>query len=732
MVQGTTKDSELSGAPEEPGTRSGRGVRAALAVGLTLLVAIGVAGLFDVAQNGEALSALESGQTVLLWLAIGCAVAFLGGAAAWLLGGLATLLPNHFPGRRAPERVALGVLGLELLFLVFSLLERRWFGAYTAFVLSTLVLLFCWRWGFRASRRTWTRSTRGPALVSLALLLALGFVLGSGLFSAVPPSGRVALAGLALASIFAMHLRGFRGPERVVGGAAVLSLPALVSAAVVPFAGIPAVAGASEMAAREVGPGRPNVVLIVLDTQRTDYLGPYRDDSAPGYVPDTPELDRFAAQSTVFESCFATAPWTVPSHASLFTGLQPLQHGASFEHHRWLDDEFTTLAESLAEAGYRTAGFSANAYLRNANLQQGIQDFRWLGATFEQLHLRPFLQFLGFPEKWADNGAAHATECVESYLTETRDETRPQFLFVNLLEPHWRYLPPLKERREHLPQGHGLWSATRAATPLFGPFLLAGSHAGPEVQPVLRSMYAASVAYQDRRLGELLATIDEHLDPQNTLFVITADHGENLGEGGRFGHAFAINDHLLHVPLIVRQPGVFGAGARVSGLCSLLDLPTTIVELVDGAEMPQAEGRSLVPARFEPRTQVFAKSDPYYGHLAHMDGFTGLQRDVADFARPLFSVREERYKLVARSEPAPHALTHQLFDLEQDPDELRDVAAEKPQVTARLLAALEAWLASQRLYERAPGGGATATFGAAQREDTLELLDRTGYFGRRD
>ena len=437
------------------------------------------------------------------------------------------------------------------------------------------------------------------------------------------------------------------------------------------------------------GTRRPHVVLIVLDTLRADHVGVY---GHPGGL--TPELDAVARDGAVFEEAFAPAPWTVPSHASLFTGLFPRSHGASTVHHRWLDGEFETLAEAFAEAGYRTAGFSANPYLEESNLHQGFATWTSLGRSARGLRIRPLLELVGWPAALADHGAAEAVDAVERFLADRSEPGAPRLLFVNLLEPHWRYLPPLPERGAFLPEGTGLVAASLLASRVYGPLLMAGEPVKGPVEAVVRAHYAAAVRYQDRQLGRVFASLERHLDARHTLLVVTSDHGENLGEAGRWDHVFALNDHLLRVPLVVRFPPVFGAGERVEGLCQLVDVPVTVAELVEGVELPGAvAGRSLAPGRFEPREWIFAEGDPYYGHLERMAAWTGLQRDVGELARPLQAVRSRDHKLVLRSGREPR-----LFAPADDPDEERDLSGEGAEVAAELLRAHAAWLDEQPAY----------------------------------
>jgi arylsulfatase A-like enzyme len=511
----------------------------------------------------------------------------------------------------------------------------------------------------------------------LGLGRAAAALLGAGLAAAIlaaveqgalgRPLGLAALLAAALLAARASALRTFErvGRWRVRRG---LALAALAGLAVAPVVGRRlARCGAGELASR--AGGSPDLVLIVLDTQRADHLGAYGDPRGL-----SPAFDAFAREGALFNSCFSPAPWTVPSHASMFTGHFPPSHGCSFEHHRWLDHDFTTLAEALQARGYQTAAFVANEYLFESNLLQGFEVAEPAGASCARLAIRPLLELIGWPARYADHGATDALERVDAFLARERDPERPLLLFVNLLETHWRYLPPLADRLDRTRPQPGVAAATGVSRRFYGPLVMAGKRIDGPVEASIRALYAAAVRYQDRRLGELLEVLRRRLDWDRAAVAVTSDHGENLGEGGRYDHVFAVNDALVHVPLAVRYPPAFPAGSRVEGLCQLVDLPVTLFALSsrDGAATlgEGLAGRSLLPGKFEPRDVVLLFGDPYLGHLGAMELFAGFNRDVLGFAAVLRGVSDGWHKLVRSS-----AKGEELFDLAADRDETRDLSA---------------------------------------------------------
>jgi len=535
---------------------------------------------------------------------------------------------------------------------------------------------------------------------TVGLWVALGapLALAAGLLAA-PTLGRTALAeGSARAGLVLLILSPL--------AAAVLGFARSDTAVLVTGSSNPA-----------PGATPAHVVLIVLDTLRVDRLGAY------GAKSPTPAFDALARQGVLFDRCFAQASWTVPSHASLFTGLYPSSHGASFEHARRLDDGFTTIAESLGSRGYRTAAFVANPHVALANLDQGFERYREIAAPFARLAVRKPLALLGGPARWIDEGTAEGVDAIERFLAEPvphrSEPAAPLFLFVNLLEPHWRHLPPYAERSEALSELGGIVAGTWTSTRFWGPFAMArGGLETPRELATLRALYDAEVRYQDHLLGRLIAALDARLDPERTVLIVTSDHGENLGEGGRFDHVFALNDHLIHVPLLIRYPPRFLPGSRRSDLCELVDVPATLADLL-GHPSPAGPGLPL-GRHAAHRRFVHAEGDPYLDHLDRMAEAGGSDFDRARYAAPLRSVRGPRYKLVTSSE------TSALFDLETDPDELEDVSSRLPAQRRELEAELERWQASLPRY-RADPSDSTGSAAPMIDEEARDRLDALGY-----
>jgi arylsulfatase A-like enzyme len=643
-------------------------------------VALAGSGLGLGAATGAALGLLDGvvrlgGSEVELAL-LGALAWSAASALAGLAVGLACGTCDVLLGRRAP-RVTLSVAAL----LGIAVQLVGWLGAAMPFALLFLPL------GFAAAALAvrWPAGLRGVRGGASALAVVLGAL---GAMRALTAGGlhgeSLALAALGAVVVASLGL-GALAARRPRATLALLAL-ALTGATMPAWRLLLPSAPASE--ARTPTPpsdGSPNVVLVVLDTTRRDHLGLYGNPRGL-----TPWLDGFARGATVYEDAISPAEWTVPAHASLFTGLYPAVHGASFARARWLDDGHVTLAELLRNAGYETVSLVANRYLANTNLLQGFDEQLALspykGARFQTAALA-----LGWPARWVDKGASRARAELERWLAGRRDPAQPFFLFVNLVEPHAPYAPPWRERRRRLPPGvsYRFASAFGLSFVPIAQFARRDAPAPPRAD-VVRGLYDAEVAYQDGHLGRLFATLARRVDLDRTLVVITADHGENLGEGGRWDHAFAVNDALVRVPLVIRLPARFPAGLRVAGQCDLVDVLPTVLDVL-GRPAPRADlpGRPLAPDRFAPRAVTFQESHPFYDHFGLMAPAVGLHRDIVRFARSLHAARGDGFKLVSRSDGS-----ELLVDL-SDPDETVDVSAAHPAEAARLRAALAAWRTAQ-------------------------------------
>lgn len=317
---------------------------------------------------------------------------------------------------------------------------------------------------------------------------------------------------------------------------------------------------------------RPPIVLVTLDTTRKDALAPY---GGPPEV--TPHLARFARGATVFTRAHATSPWTVPSHGSMFTGLYPREHGGGVTSER-MPMKAETLPEVLRRKGYFTAGFAGGLLLHHHfGLGQGFHVYR-------------------DPDGFETKG-----DVLSGYWRDVLSTApMPLFLFVNYFDPHAPYEAP-KPYRERLgveAKAEAAPEATvrrfargdREAFPALAEAKIEVGEAGKEA---LRAAYLAEVAFSDAQLGELFTALRERGLYDEALVVVTADHGELLGEDGLFFHSYRLDPELVEVPLIVKWPGQ-REGFRIEALTSIVDVFPTILRAAE-VTVPQQRGLLLKP-----------------------------------------------------------------------------------------------------------------------------------------
>lgn len=327
----------------------------------------------------------------------------------------------------------------------------------------------------------------------------------------------------------------------------------------------------------------PNVLLLILDTVRDRNLGLYGYDRAT-----TPELTSFARGGVTFERAVAPSSWTLPTHATLFTGTWPWEHEADWA--RGLDELDPTLAEAFSDRGYVTGGFVGNLYYasQRTGLDRGFLHYddrpRWTERMVEQSWLagaivRRINRLRGEYDLLARRTAAELNDATLSWIDRRAD--RPFFVFINYYDAHGPYLPPVSTDR-------------------FGPidergWLADGEPPSAEAAARLLPGYDASIHYLDARIGELLDALEERGALDNTIVVVTSDHGEEFFEHGLLDHGNSLYLQALGVPLVVRYPPAVPAGRRVAEAVSLRDVPRTIVELAGLGDDDGLPGTSLAP-----------------------------------------------------------------------------------------------------------------------------------------
>jgi arylsulfatase A-like enzyme len=336
--------------------------------------------------------------------------------------------------------------------------------------------------------------------------------------------------------------------------------------------------------------GAPNVLLVVLDTVRASSLSVY------GYErPTTPELEAFAEHAVMFRTSFATTSWTLPSHASMFTGRYPYELSADWE--RPLDGAEPTLAEVLRDAGYRTGGFVGNIEYtsRETGLARGFQHFGDWPLSFGRVASESSLAFF-----LLDNPAVRrlmnayepfvqrpAEEVIGEFLAWKRSTAaggQPYFAFLNLYDAHEPLIPP----EPYLSRFGATSDRRRAMTfgRLNGGALRPGDPLTPAELDMEERAYDGAIAYLDAEIGRLLRVLSAEGELQSTVVIITSDHGEHFGEHGLRSHGTALYSPGLHVPLLIGLARPTPVAGPVDTPVSLRDLGATVLDLVGIREHP--------------------------------------------------------------------------------------------------------------------------------------------------
>ena len=423
--------------------------------------------------------------------------------------------------------------------------------------------------------------------------------------------------------------------------------------------------------AREEAPEPRHLILVSLDTVGAKHLGAYGHGR-----PTSPNLDAFAAEGVLFENAIAPAPWTLPSHASLLTGLYPGRHGAVTAESS-MPADVPTLAGLLSAHGFASAAFVNAIFMAESfGFSQGFD-------TYELL-----------PEDQSARGAASKiSNRALAWLEEQRE--RRIFLFVHYFDAHSDY--------RSLPRFERMLDARRNRVDGTTEQLLEVIRGELELRPddieALEHLYDAGIRQLDHDLGRFFAELAARGWLEDSLVVVTSDHGEEFMEHGRVLHTRSHYDELLRVPLLFHAP-TLPRGVRIAAPVSLVDVAPTVSGLL-GVPFPAgSDGRDLRPLWESPESPrsdrlIFTEGGPSHKHDSYR------------------SARDRRHKLWIDLKTGQR----ELYDWREDPGEKRDILSERPEVAERLGAAIEARSARQR--------GTPASLELSP--ETEERLRRLGY-----
>lgn len=450
---------------------------------------------------------------------------------------------------------------------------------------------------------------------------------------------------------------------------------------------------------------RPNIICIVMDTARASSVLPSEN---PGVMSN---LEEIATKGITFRNAISTAPWTLPSHASLFTG----QYTSDHQTHAGSKDFSPTeppLAEQLHRSGYQTVCISNNVWVSpNFGFDRGFEDFYTgiepisggakLGDIAKSNSIRtqtkklvdrlsvsnaiPTLLNTFYAQhihKKYDYGALVTNWRIKRWLDRSRDDSRPFFMFVNYLEPHLDYNPPKKFMYEYLPDNlskSDLDGVNQDAWKFVGD----GINMTNKDFDALEALYNAELSYLDYRLGNLFESLKESIDLDNTLLIITADHGENIGEHGLMDHQYSLYDTVTRVPLFIRYPQKVVESKCNSNVVELRQIYPTILSFadIDGYEDPSNPVLPIHQGTSE-SSREYAMSEyvvpqPSITDLAEAAdvSLSGLKK----YDRGIRSIRTSSWKFIEGTDE-----TEELYHIESDPSEEENLINRRPEIANEL------------------------------------------------
>lgn len=478
---------------------------------------------------------------------------------------------------------------------------------------------------------------------------------------------------------------------------------------------------------------KSNVVLIVLDTVRADHLSCY------GYKrKTTPNIDKIAEKGVLFKNAFSPGSWTPPSHASIFTGKYPSKHRTLGENVR-LEKNNATFAEIMNRNGYATVAVVACPILSSENgFDRGFQTFI---NVYEQVHAlnhkkssnhqnklsnkdswdKLVLKFLkqgphetlGTMIYGKDKFTYRTNKTILKLLRNLRKQNKPFFLFVNYFECHAPYDPPRpfkklflnsirqprlyltelilarlgKRNKDKINNDHVDFQkiCSIANGPGAFSFMAGNFDVSEEEWDIVKSLYDGEIAYLDYQIGRLFNMLYEEGVFDDTLLIITSDHGENFGEHGLASHAVSLYDSLLHVPLIMIHPSIIPKKKKLSSIVSTIDIMPTVLDLLKIHTRDneyEFQGRSLYPFdENENERLIFAEYGYAWRARAHI---LGRARKRLKMENGLKCVRTSTFKYILSSSGK-----EELYNIKKDPSEEMNIASKYPEKTKYLKKELE-------------------------------------------
>ena len=435
---------------------------------------------------------------------------------------------------------------------------------------------------------------------------------------------------------------------------------------------------------------RPNIVIIVMDTQRAANMGCYGCAKAT-----TPNIDALAAEGVACLNNISSGSWTLPSHASLWTGKYAASHGATIRH-EYLEPGLITLPGVLRELGYETRAICRNNWAsRPAGNHRGFRRFT-TGAEFLELRRQYAPRVQGLLRERGeefDSGSLFELTLAIDWIEELRGRKRPFMLFVNCLDPHLRCWPPQPFRRRFLPGGADDREAG-AVVQSPAKITTGAVRMSPRDWRIIKSLNDGETATLDARLGMLFDHLRSSGLMDDTFLIVASDHGDELGEHPPLAaHVLNVYDTVLRVPLVMRLPAVLQRGKKIRRLTQTLDIFPTLMEVLGVRRrailnelqgisilnhLRGRDGRTWALAEHDRPMQVFERYLTQYPHA-----------DLRWADRTLKAWYRGRFKYIWSSRGED-----ELYDLAADAGEKRNLAGRDPRRVARMRREMEEKLLS--------------------------------------
>lgn len=417
----------------------------------------------------------------------------------------------------------------------------------------------------------------------------------------------------------------------------------------------------------------PNILLIVMDTARAKSMSLYGHRNRT-----TPNLERISEEATVYKYCFSTAYWTIPSHASLFSGLYPSEHGSYADTHMSLNTQLALLPWVLKKHGYSTECISCNPFLsKKFNYDFGFDVMKNLVLRFDDMGAENVKRMVSgkkrreqlvnlmkyvFKERrikdvfkavvnWLDNPdnalknsaplTLKANKKILNFIKDHKNHGSPWFLFVNFIQCHGKYNPPEPYRYKFAEKNpeieKRIWNFNNLD------YYAGNWTPSPEETEYMHRLYEGEILFLDSVIGEIYDYLKKLGTLYNTVLIITSDHGEHFGEKGHFGHAFSIYNEIFHIPLIIKYPHGIVNSKEDHRLSQINDLYATILDVLESPLPAPGSSFSLLGSN----RREYAVLQTF--HPRDSITFEGLKRRNPQFHEERFPFKNSQIAIIDKN-----------------------------------------------------------------------------------